>query len=88
MRAVYRYQVGIDGPEEIGLTSGPLAIGALGDSDGIEFWAEHDDAKAEVSRLFVIVGTGHRIPDGAVYIGSAPRTPEGLVWHLYELPAT
>lgn len=84
-RAMYRYQVGLDGPAEIGLTGNPVAFGALGNSAGIEFWAEHDDAKPEVPRAFVIVGTGHRIPEGAVYVGSAPRTPDGLVWHLYEL---
>lgn len=84
-RAMYRYQVGLDGPEEIGLTGDPVALGALGYSAGIEFWAEHDDAKPTVARTFVIIGTGHRIPDGAVYIGTAPRTREGLVWHLFEL---
>ena len=78
-RAMYRYQVGLDGPEKIGLTGDPLAFGALGYSAGIEFWAEHDDAKPAVVRTFVIVGTG------AVYVGTAPRTRDGLVWHLYEL---
>lgn len=86
-RAVYRYQIGLDGPEEIGLTGDPLAFGALGYSAGIEFWAEHDDAKPAVARTFVIVGTGHRIPAGAVYVGTAPRAQDGIVWHLYELTA-
>jgi hypothetical protein len=85
MRAVYRYQVGLDGPAEISLTGDPLAFGALGYSAGIEFWAEHDDTKAPVPRTFTVVGTGRRIPEGAVYAGTAPRTPDGLVWHLFEL---
>lgn len=84
---MYRYQVGLDGPVEIGLTGNPVAFGALGYSAGIEFWAEYDDAKPVIRRTFVIVGTGHRIPDGAAYAGTAPRTPDGLVWHLYELAA-
>lgn len=84
-RAVYRYTVGLDGAEVIGLTSDPVAFGALGYSAGIEFWAEHDEAEPEVPRTFLVVGTGHRIPEGARYVGSAPRTPEGLVWHLVEL---
>ena len=84
-RVMYRYQVGLDGPVTIGLTSDPVAVGALAYSAGVEFWAEHDDAKPEIRRAFVIVGTGHRIPDQAVYVGTAPRTPEGLVWHLYEV---
>lgn len=84
-RAMYRYQVGLDGATLIGLTGEPLAFGALGYSAGIEFWAEHDDAQPEVPRAFAVVGTGHRIPDEARYVGTAPRTREGLVWHLYEL---
>ena len=84
-RSVYRYRVGLDGPETIGLTSGPVAFGALARSAGIEFWAEHDDTRPELPRTFVIVGTGHPVPEGALYVGTAPRTPEGLVWHLFEL---
>jgi hypothetical protein len=87
MRAVYRrYQVGLDGPETIGLTGEPAAFAALSYSAGIEFWAEHDDALPEVPRTFTVVGTGHPVPDGAVYAGTAPRTREGLVFHLYEIP--
>lgn len=84
-RAVWRYQIGLDGPETVGLNGDPVAFGALPGSVGVEFWAEHDDAKPEELRTFVIVGTGHPIPDGATYVGTAPRTREGLVWHLYEL---
>lgn len=85
-REVWRYQVGLDGPEVIGLTGDPVAFGALGYSAGIEFWAEHDDTRPEVPRVFMIVGTGHPVPDGASYVGTAPRTREGLVWHLFEMP--
>ena len=82
---MYRYQVGLDGPVMIGLTSDPVSFGALDGGAGIEFWAEHDDAKPEVARTFVIAGTGQHIPAGASYTGTAPRTSEGLVWHLFEL---
>jgi hypothetical protein len=87
-RSVYRYQVGLEGPVEIALTGEPVAFGALGYSAGIEFWAEHDDALPETMRTFAVVGTGHRVPDGAVYVGTARRTREGLVWHLYETSST
>jgi hypothetical protein len=89
MRAVFRYQVTLDGPVTVGLTltANPVAFGALGRSAGIEFWAEHDDTLPAVPRTFTVVGTGHPVPDGAAYVGSAPRTREGLVWHLFELPA-
>ncbi len=83
---MYRYVVPVDGmPCEFGLTGDPVAFGTLAYSAGMEFWAEHDEAKTPVVRAFTIFGTGHRIPEGAVYVGTAPRTPEGLVWHLYEI---
>jgi hypothetical protein len=52
----------------------------------VDFWYEHDDARAEVERTFVVVGTGHEVPAGARYCGTTARTDDGLVWHLFELP--
>jgi hypothetical protein len=85
-RAVWRYQVNLDGPTTIRLTGDPVAVAVDMPGDaGIEFWAEHDPSKPEVARTFAIVGTGHPIPAGAAYVGTAPRSRYGLVWHLYEL---
>src|SRR5260221_14424533 len=67
-RAMYRYAVGLDGPVEIGLTGEPVAFGAISvplGAAGIEFWAERDDDMPELARIFVVVGTGHRIPEAA-----------------------
>ena len=33
MRAMYRYRVGLDGPEEIGLSGDPVAVGNLPGSE-------------------------------------------------------
>jgi hypothetical protein len=86
VRTMRRYEVPIDGiPCRIGLTGDPVAFGAMGYSAGVEFWAEHDESAEPRVRKFTITGTGHPIPPGAVYVGTAPRTPEGTVWHLYEL---
>jgi len=35
-------------------------------------------------RHFLIVGTGGKIPDGAIYIGSWQMSEGDLVWHLFE----
>jgi hypothetical protein len=34
---------------------------------------------------FRVFGTGHQIPQNARWVATCPRTPAGLVWHLYEL---
>jgi len=54
------------------------------DTGTVEFWVECVSSKEFVSREFQIFGTGHPIPLDAVYVGTAPRTNLGLVWHLYE----
>ncbi len=35
-------------------------------------------------RDHVVLGTGHPIPNGYTYVGTAPRHASGLVWHLFE----
>ena len=94
MRAMLRYEVPVDDrPHLFTLTGDPVAVAPRwADTGGdlvtvVEFWAEHDESKPAVPRTFVIVGTGNRIPPGATHVGTAPRTREGLVWHLYELDA-
>ena len=54
----------------------------------VEFWAEGDlDGGPHKSMWFQVFGTGHELPSGARWWGTTARTPEGLVWHLYEVPA-
>lgn len=93
---IHRYVVRAGDPVKLWIGGNPLAVavsGAWGDPDyGLEFWAETDLPEAAGSlrgrtheRTFLMVGTGHPIPDSARYWGTAARTPQGLVWHLYEL---
>jgi hypothetical protein len=85
-RTMYRYVVPVDDqPHEFTLTGDPVAVAATAASDAVEFWAEHDDRDGRCDRAFQVFGTGHPIPDGAVWVGTCPRTDLGLVWHLYEL---
>jgi hypothetical protein len=47
-------------------------------------WAIVDDQAAQERRRFAVIGTGHRLPDEATYIGSYEADP--FVWHVVELP--
>lgn len=52
----------------------------------VRFWAEGSPTGPEPARrAFQVFGTGHPLPENAVWRGTTDRTPEGLVWHLYEL---
>lgn len=88
-RRMYRYTIAVDDQDhEIPLAGDPVAVTAPDDRT-VEFWAEHTSGGAEILRVFRVFGTGHQLPRTASWVGTCPRTPAGLVWHLYEIdPAT
>lgn len=87
-RSMFRYMVPVDDqPHGFRLTGDPVAVAATADSRTVEFWAEHATATGPVPlRAFQVFGTGHPLPDDARWVGTCARTPDGLVWHLYEIP--
>jgi hypothetical protein len=89
-RRMFRYVVPIDDQAHvIPLSASPVAV-AFGPggwaSASVEFWAESTEGAAEAQRAFRVFGTGHLLPEGAEWVATCPRTAEGLVFHLYELP--
>ncbi|MEV4059723.1 DUF7352 domain-containing protein [Nonomuraea dietziae] len=94
-RRMLRYSVVVGGkPNTIKLDGDPLHVAAARLGVGVnaphlvEFWAEgqdRNDSDARARRVFQVFGTGDVLPDGARWWGTTDRTPEGLVWHLYEL---
>jgi hypothetical protein len=46
-------------------------------------WAEVDPYSDRERRTFVIIGTGHGVPEKATHIGSV--VDEMYVWHVYEI---
>ena len=85
MRTVYRHALPVDDqPHVFTMTGDPVSV-ALIDDIRVEFWFEHDDRQGASDRAFQVFGTGQPVPDDAVYVGTCPRTPLGLVWHLFEV---
>lgn len=95
-RRMLRHEVPIDNqPHEFDLGGNPLHVGArrigVNGPWAVEFWAEgYLDTEtlavgATFRRRFQVYGTGHALPEDARWRGSAERTPDGLVFHLYEL---
>jgi hypothetical protein len=88
MKTIYRYTVPVDDQvHEIRLTGRPVYVANGATSAEVEFWAEHDDDLPEHAVKFRVTGTGYPVPEDWTYAGTAPRTREGLVWHLYSWPA-
>lgn len=84
---MFRYSVPIDGePHTIELTNCPTETAVVAAAGGVvEFWAENFDREPVFKRTYQVFGTGHPLPPDANHVGTCPRTPEGLVWHLFEL---
>ena len=81
-----------DTPTTVKMMGDPLYVvaGRLGVGDEaphiLEFWAEgRFNGHGERERSFQAFRTGYPLPEHARYWGTAPRTPEGAFWHLYEI---
>lgn len=82
---MFRYVVPVDdGRHLVSLSGSPVAVSATGWPHSVEFWAEHTEGAVQAARAFQVFGTGHPQPEDAKWAGTCPRTPDGLVWHLYE----
>jgi hypothetical protein len=88
MQTIYRFEVPVDDrPHSFFMTPGPsFGPRRIENKDNVtvEFWAEVLTGQT-IQRRFQVVGTGHKLPEGSVYVGSAPRNRAGLVWHLVEV---
>jgi hypothetical protein len=92
-RRVLRYEVSAEPASQVvtmPFYSQILACAAKGgfsDPVRVEFWAECDEGReAELApRIFRVFGTGHDLPEDALWRGTCPRLPDGRVAHLYEL---
>lgn len=96
-RAVYKYNVPVDGATHLFVIPGPstlIHVDCQGASDVVQFWTEvpidtpHGDHD---HRLFQVFATGQVIPEDDdpsrywKHVGSALTAGGALVWHLYEL---
>jgi hypothetical protein len=83
---MYRYVVPVDDQvHEIALSTRPGYAAATADERGVEFWCEHLEDGPSFLCYLQVFGTGHPLPPNARWVATCPRTPSGLVWHLYEM---
>jgi hypothetical protein len=50
-------------------------------------WLLLDDKEPKIKRRFTVLGTGHVIPPGRSFVGTAQEAvmPFAFVWHLFEV---
>jgi hypothetical protein len=79
---ILRYEVPVDGWfHTLELCGCDILHVGCRDRGVVEFW-NLDHGEEARSRTFTVVGTGHEIPAGCRYVGTAVVGP--LVWHLLE----
>lgn len=94
MSAVLRWTVPVDDePHVLDLSGGVLFVDCRDDPGTVEVWTL-DSGGPTVARTFRVFGTGHPVPDGWEYVGTAltpmevlglgQRKRGALVWHLFE----
>lgn len=83
--AIYRYEVPVDDRWHPLQLSGSILHVACRNPRAVEVWALHVDGPT-VTRSFRVYGTGHPLPPGIEYIGTAIAPGGQLVWHLIESP--
>ncbi|HXN71499.1 MAG TPA: hypothetical protein VN861_02985 [Candidatus Acidoferrales bacterium] len=79
---IYKYQVEqIDDQVEIIMPVGAKVLHVAAQSGFITLWALVNPNAGTVMRRFAIVGTGHAVPGGLAYLGTAHIQP--FVWHIF-----
>lgn len=86
-REVRRYEVPVDDRPHALTLGGPILAVGCREPHVVEFWAMHDPA-VTWRRWFHVHGTGHELPDLAVYVGTAVAPGGRFVWHLFETTNT
>lgn len=94
-RYIYEYSVPINDSEtDLLLDEGVeiLSVGLQYSPQWLEevivFYAYCEDGAPTSPRRFRVVGTGHRLPEGAAHRGCVSQTSGSMlfVWHLVEVP--
>ena len=90
MRTIFKYPLEVtDNEQKMLMPEGARVVNVGTQLDGFVYlWALVDSSSRPFSvttiRTFVIVGTGHPIPDGVEYVGTVQQGP--FVWHVLEDP--
>jgi hypothetical protein len=83
MRSIWKFKLRPYADVMMPIGAKPLSV--HGQSDEICLWAEVNTEANHEARRFVIVGTGHQIPqDAGAFIGSALLDDGRYVFHVFE----
>jgi len=84
MSTVWKFPLRLSGGEQLVRTMprDAIPVRLAMQNEVPTLWCLVDEKKPQEDRHFIVVGTGHPIPDGCEYIGSCDDGP--YVWHAFE----
>ena len=82
MRTVHKYVLS-DVRNEVSTYEGARFLCAANQREQITVWAEVNTLERECMRTLHVVGTGHEVPRGAAFIGTALMAGGDYVFHVY-----
>jgi hypothetical protein len=86
MKAIWKYPLVITDQQEIRMPKGAEIISVQRQGEEICLWALVAAGQEIESRLILIFGTGHPIPDNLPgrFIGTVQHAGGRPVWHIFE----
>jgi len=85
-RAIWKYEFEITAiVQAYDVPKGSMPVHVEMQGRHLCMWMDVNTAADKDERSFVIIGTGHPVPDDAAYIGTAQQGE--FVWHLFEVIA-
>lgn len=84
MNTIWKYTLSPQNTQ-VEMPRGSRVLTVAGQNDEICLWAQVDTEAPKHVRKYVIVGTGHSIPEGDMrYVGTAHLYTGQLVLHIFE----
>ena len=84
MKRIYKYPLSMQARQVIPLPLGSTVLCVQTPNEEPHIWAMvHDDVEEKESRVFLMVGTGHPMPDTGPYIGTFQLNGGAFVFHLF-----
>ena len=71
--------------QEIDVTEGAELLAARDQNEQLCVWFKCDPNAPRTKRRIAVVGTGHRVPDRARYVGTGLLQGGALVFHVFEM---
>jgi hypothetical protein len=80
---VWKYPLEIkNGGQKIDTFAGSNIVHCDSQNGQLCLWIEVDPSNRPLTVIFHVIGTGHPIPPGTSWVGTAQQPP--FVWHVYE----